>query len=240
MRAILISDLHLHADLPDTQALAVRFLRESIPDADALYILGDLFDAWVGDDDPVTWAQPFLDAVTNLSNSGTQVHLMHGNRDFLLGDAFAQRVSATLHTDDELLIHAGDRRALIMHGDTLCTDDTEYLAAREIVRGAQWQRDFLKKSLIERHAEAAQLREKSRAITASKDLELTDANPAACAQVLDRSGADVLIHGHTHRPAVHDCAKGQRVVLGEWLAHGTQFAEFDTNGARLLSWPGGS
>jgi len=135
VRAILISDLHLHADLPDTQALAVRFLRESIPDADALYILGDLFDAWVGDDDPVTWAQPFLDAVTNLSNSGTQVHLMHGNRDFLLGDAFAQRVSATLHTDDELLIHAGDRRALIMHGDTLCTDDTEYLAARDIVRG---------------------------------------------------------------------------------------------------------
>ncbi len=237
MQAVFISDLHLHAEQPETQQRAVDFLEAVCNGTTSLYILGDLFDVWVGDDDPVDWAQPFLAALSAASHRGTAVHLMHGNRDFLLGETFAARIGATLHTEDQLIIEVAGTRALIMHGDTLCTDDTRYQSVRSRVRGATWQRDFLQLPLAERQHRAAGMRDESRAANAAIDLSLTDANSASCERALTESGAALLIHGHTHRPATHPCGHGERIVLGEWLPDGGQYALITERGATLTHWP---
>lgn len=237
MCTVLISDLHLHAGAPDTQHLAVRFLEQGISGASSLYILGDLFDAWIGDDDPVDWATPFISALHQVSTKGTAVHLMHGNRDFLLGERFAERVGARLHRSDSEVIEQNGVRALLMHGDTLCTDDTDYQTVRATVREPAWQSTFLSAPLETRHERAAALRNESRRKTAEKDLATTDANPDTCLSVVARHHADILIHGHTHRPAVHRCGDGQRVVLGEWLPQGAVYGVLDHDGAHLKNWP---
>ena len=168
---------------------------------------------------------------------GTAVHLIHGNRDFLLGEAFAARVQATLHRADSLSLTLGGHRALLLHGDTLCTDDTDYLSVRETVRSSTWQRNFLRQPLATRHEHAQALRNESRLRTAAKDLDMTDANPDACEKQLREADADWLIHGHTHRPAVHTCGPGTRFVLGEWLAEGATVGVFDGQDMRLEHWP---
>ncbi|MEM9601828.1 MAG: UDP-2,3-diacylglucosamine diphosphatase [Pseudomonadota bacterium] len=238
-RVALISDLHLDPSAPDTQALAVRYLETALDDVTALYILGDLFEAWVGDDDTVDWAAPFLNALAAVSARGVAVTLMHGNRDFLLGEDFAGRVGATLDRADTAVVELGAHRALVMHGDTLCTDDTDYLAVRAAVRTPEWQRAFLAQPLADRQAQAKALRAESRAKTAAKQLALTDAHPAACAAALREHRADWLVHGHTHRPGTHRCGDGTRHVLGEWLPGGATVALLDDHGVRLAHWPPG-
>lgn len=237
MSVVCIADLHLHAFAPATLELACRFIRTALQGVTELYILGDLFEVWVGDDDPADWSADFTAALRNLSQHGTAVHLMHGNRDFLIGEQFAEQLGAKLHREDSLTITLGTRRALLMHGDTLCTDDTDYIESRRTLREPAWQQDFLAKPLTERHERARALRAQSREKTARKDLASTDANPDTCLDELRAARADWLIHGHTHRPSTHDCGDGKRYVLGEWLPNGAVIASLDERGVDLLHWP---
>ena len=224
-RTLFIADLHLDSSRPETIALAERYLAAALG-ADSLYILGDLFEYWLGDDAISTLLLPVVDALKNVSASGTQVHLMHGNRDFLLGDVFAERIGATLHRADQICLQLNEHCTLLMHGDTLCTDDHSYQQLRTLVRDPAWQHDFLSKKLDDRIAEAQELRNKSRTAVAGKTNRIMDVNPTAVESALLASNCDLLIHGHTHRPAEHQLSiRGKvcrRIVLGDWHADHAQ------------------
>lgn len=199
-------------------------MRDAAPEAEALYILGDLFDAWVGDDD---LAEPLhaevTQALARLSGSGVRVHLLHGNRDFLIGPAFAQAAGLQLLPDPTLIDLYGTP-TLLTHGDTLCSDDAAYLAFRDQVRAPAWHSAFLAQPLAERKALAAQWRARSEQEKQSKSEAIMDANPDAVADTLRRHGYPRLIHGHTHRPARHehqvDGRLCERWVLPAWDAAG--------------------
>ncbi|TZF87152.1 UDP-2,3-diacylglucosamine diphosphatase [Cognatilysobacter lacus] len=229
MTTLLISDLHLDAERPQATTLFLRFLRDEARGADALYILGDLFEAWVGDDDPSEVGGAVARGVRDLVGSGTPVFFMHGNRDFLLGPAYAARAGMQL-LDDPTVVTLGDRRVLLLHGDLLCTADTDYMAFRAQTRKSTWQAQFLSQPLAARVAFAARAREQSRAAQAAlKDAgtmeTVTDVAPATVAEYFARYDVDLMIHGHTHRPAIHRIdANGRecrRVVLGDWYEQGS-------------------
>ncbi|MFZ3036155.1 MAG: UDP-2,3-diacylglucosamine diphosphatase [Rugosibacter sp.] len=218
-----VSDLHLSADRPDLTARFAAFLADTAQAKVArLFILGDLFDAWIGDDD---LSNPFnaeiATLIRHLADQGTQVFFIAGNRDFLLGDAFAKAAGLARLGDVEK-VGAGNTALLIMHGDTLCTDDTDYQAFRALVRNPAWQTDFLARPLATRRAEAAALRAKSQAATAEKSNRIMDVNPAAVKKALLASGCQRLIHGHTHRPCCEQIVLGnngamsERWVLSDW------------------------
>ena len=219
MPTLFISDLHLDAQRPHIVDLYTRFLATEARTASALYILGDLFESWIGDDDDSALAAQVAGATRELRDSGVPVHFMHGNRDFLLGKDYAERAGMTL-LHDPCIIELGGERTLLMHGDTLCTDDVEYQKFRALVRNPEWQRQFLAKPLAERRAFAAQARGESRKQTAMKAAEIMDVNQTAVESVLREHGVRRLIHGHTHRPATHRFELGgtvaERVVLGDW------------------------
>ena len=242
-RALFISDLHLSAERPETSELFFRFLGEEASRADALYILGDLFEYWAGDDeltdaagDPL--ALQVASALKRLSGNGVIVALMHGNRDFLIASRFCAATGATLLSDPIVMGVPGER-TLLMHGDTLCTDDHDYQNWRLTARSAEWQRDFLAKSLPERHQTIHGLRAKSKAVIAAKPAEIMDVNADAVKEAFRRHRVRRLIHGHTHRPARHevevDGAKCERWVLPDWYGPGGYLA-LDNVGARLVSF----
>lgn len=221
-----VSDLHLSADRPDLTARFAAFLADTAQAKVAqLFILGDLFDAWIGDDD---LSHPFNAQIANLirhlADQGTQVFFIVGNRDFLVGDAFAQAAGMT-RLADIAKVGADGTAILIMHGDTLCTDDTDYQAFRAVVRNPAWQMDFLARPLAARREEAAALRAKSQAATAEKSNHIMNVNPAAVKQALLAAGCQRLIHGHTHRPGCerillnNQGAVGERWVLSDWETH---------------------
>jgi UDP-2,3-diacylglucosamine hydrolase len=229
MTTLFVSDLHLDAARPDITALFLRFLREEAIHADALYILGDLFEAWVGDDvegEPATAVRAALRA---LVDAGVPVHVMRGNRDFLFGQRFAEDTGARLLPDPAVVPLYGEP-TLLMHGDLLCTGDTAYQAFRTQVRDPRWQDRFLAQPLPDREAFAARARAASQAHQqgvgdgGAMDA-ITDVAPDAVAQTLARYGVRRLIHGHTHRPAVHALAAAgrpaQRIVLGDWYTQGS-------------------
>lgn len=212
---LFISDCHLDARRPQVTTAVVEFLEQRAATARCVYILGDLFEVWLGDDDPAVEHQRVIEALQRLS-ARVEVFFMAGNRDFLLGQEFAAKTRITLLEEPFTLPLAGQPVVLI-HGDTLCTDDHDYQAFRELVRSAQWQAEFLRKSLPERQQIAAELRSNSAAAMAQKSLEIMDVNATAVADYFRDSGAEVIIHGHTHRPGVHRYAKGlTRIVLGDW------------------------
>ena len=219
MPALFISDLHLDETRPHIVELFTAFLATDARNADALYILGDLFESWVGDDDDSALAERAAAATLGLRESGVPVYFMHGNRDFLLGEDYARRAGMTLLADPTI-IELGSEPTLLMHGDTLCTDDIDYQKFRTRVRNPQWQTQFLAKSLAERRAFAAQARGESRKQTAMKAAEIMDVNPAAVESAMREHGVRRLIHGHTHRPATHrldlDGKAAERIVLGDW------------------------
>ena len=219
MPTLFISDLHLDAGRPHIVDLYTRFLENEARDADALYILGDLFESWIGDDDDSELAGRVAAATKALNASGVPVFFMHGNRDFLLGADYAARAGMTLLTDSTLVELSGEP-VLLMHGDTLCTDDVEYQKFRTLVRNPEWQRQFLAKPLAERRAFAAQARGESRKHTAMKAAEIMDVNQTAVEETMRRHRVLRLIHGHTHRPATHrfdlDRQGATRIVLGDW------------------------
>ena len=212
---LFISDCHLDPRRPQVTRRLVEFLRERATTADALYILGDLFEAWLGDDDP---ADELADVIAALARVAEHAELafIAGNRDFLLGRAFAERVGMRLLHEPEIL-ELGQRRVALLHGDLLCTDDHDYQAFRRQVRDPAWQSEFLARPLAERRQIAARLRSDSADAMAHKSEEIMDVNQAAVQEYLDRLQVDVLLHGHTHRPAVHDLPDGRmRYVLGDW------------------------
>ena len=238
-RALFISDLHLSAERPDTSEQFFRFLGEEARRADALYILGDLFEYWVGDDD---LSDPLAAAVASglkeLSESAVKVSFMHGNRDFLLARDFCKATGATL-LQDPTVVKFAKTPTLLMHGDTLCTDDHDYQNWRRTARSAEWQRDFLSKSLSERHKTIHGLREKSKEVIAAKPADIMDVNQETVKDAFRKHHVRRMVHGHTHRPARHevevDGAKCERWVLPDWYGHGGYLA-LDDVGARLVSF----
>jgi UDP-2,3-diacylglucosamine hydrolase len=229
MTTLFISDLHLDASRPVMLEAFEHFIRDEAVAADALYILGDLFEAWIGDDagDPI--GERFITAMGPLREAGTPSFFIHGNRDFLLGEDFARRADMTLLPDPSIIDIEGTR-TLLMHGDTLCTDDARYQAFRAQVHSPAWQRAFLARSVDERQAFAVQARSESqRYTTDAGNTALMDVNQDAVREVMRRHGCLRLIHGHTHRPAVHrfelDEKPAERIVLGDWYDQESWYAD---------------
>lgn len=224
MSILFISDLHLSADRPDiTQAF--HFLLKNIaPQSEALYILGDLFEVWLGDD---LISPEYYDSIfelKKLSNKNIPVYIMRGNRDFLFGSQFESLTGATL-IDDPTIIEIYGTPTLLMHGDTLCTDDIKYQKFRTMVRDPVFQKDFLSKTPEQRIAIAKQLRDTSQAETNSKSEDIMDVNLNSVLAAFSEFNVQNLIHGHTHRPFVHELtANGlpaKRIVLSDWYNSGT-------------------
>jgi UDP-2,3-diacylglucosamine hydrolase len=234
-RALYISDLHLSGVRPKANERFFRFLEEDAAGADALYVLGDLFEYWIGDDD---LDSPFNAIIVGffrrLTGAGTRLYFMHGNRDFLVGERFGAATGATLLPDPSLA-----DGVLLMHGDTLCTDDLDYQAWRRTARSEAWQRDFLAKPLAERRATVEGLRETSKEVIQSKPAEIMDVNGAAVREAFRRHGVTRLIHGHTHRPGVHrlevDGRRCERWVLPDWYGRGG-YLELANGKPRLVRW----
>ena len=234
-RTLFISDLHLDEGRPQITQLFLDFLQTRASGSDALYILGDLFEAWIGDDDQSTMNTGVCRVLSECAASGTPVFVMHGNRDFLLGEQFARQGNCTL-LQDPARIDIYGTPTLLMHGDLLCTDDTEYQAFREMVRNPQWQAGFLNKPLEERRAIALEMRALSQQKTGGKAESIMDVNAAAVVNVMTEYRVPRLIHGHTHRPAIHDLLingrPAQRIVLGDWYEQGSVL-ECRPEGCRL-------
>jgi UDP-2,3-diacylglucosamine hydrolase len=214
--ALFISDLHLQASHPRTAKAFFDFLAGPAMHAESLYLLGDIFEYWAGDDDLET---PFnadvAAALHRLADAGVKVYWMAGNRDFLAGQGFAQAAGLTLLAEPHVADFKGTRVALV-HGDAQCTGDTTYMAFRAQVRDPAWQQQFLAMPLSQRKAIIAGLREGSRSAHAGKPVEIMDVAPPAVAALHDASGADTVIHGHTHRPALHQEGRRRRFVLPDW------------------------
>jgi UDP-2,3-diacylglucosamine hydrolase len=235
----LISDLHLAPERPEIIQLFVRFCDEIASQCETLYILGDFVEYWLGDDDPATGLQPAFDALRKLADAGCTILFMHGNRDFLMGDLLAQRCGFKI-IPDPTLIHLNDKPILLMHGDTLCTDDVDYMQFRDMVRDENFQKKFLAKSLSERQQIARSLRESSKEATAQKKPEIMDVNQQAVENIMRQHKVQLLVHGHTHRPAIHTLsiqdAPCKRIVLGDWYETGSYLVLDDASSPALLNY----
>ena len=242
MTTLFVSDLHLDPARPQVTELFLRFLRDEGRRADALYILGDLFEAWIGDDDPSEAGQSVAAGVRAVADAGVPVFFIRGNRDFLLGQDYATRAGLQILPDPCVVTLYG-KPVLLQHGDLLCTDDTAYQAFRAQTRDPAWRQRFLAQPLAARQAFAAQAREASMArqremIAGDRGTfeTVTDVAPATVEATLVRFGVSTLIHGHTHRPAIHQLqAAGRpcrRIVLGDWYEQGSVL-RVDADGMRL-------
>lgn len=219
MAILFISDLHLSGERPDIVDAFLDFLNNSASNAEALYILGDLFEVWIGDDAISSDMESVIKGLASLTSLSIPVYVMTGNRDFLLGKAFAQLTGCTL-IEDPLIIDLYGTPTLLMHGDTLCTDDTDYQQFRNMVRNPKWQQDFLSRTVEERAAIAKQARKESTMRTSEKPEEIMDANAQSVIDTFRKYPVSQIIHGHTHRPAIHQLEINgkhfRRIVLGDW------------------------
>jgi UDP-2,3-diacylglucosamine hydrolase len=235
MAVLFISDLHLDSERPDATARFIDLMQHAARGAEKIYILGDLFEAWIGDDDDDPRLVPIIGALADLTRAGVACFFMHGNRDFLVGAGFAARTGCRLLGDFETIDVYGER-LLLTHGDLLCTDDERYMTLRATVRDPAWQREFLAKSLAERRRIAADLRALSQAEIAGKSPEIMDVNATTVARTMREFGVHALLHGHTHRPAVHRFELGgraaTRIVLGAWYEQGS-VVRWDESGFTL-------
>ncbi len=238
---LFVSDLHLDAAFPAAVAQFASFLKEEARAAQALYILGDLFETWVGDDDDDAQRAGVCAALRALSDAGVACHVCHGNRDFLLGTGFEQRTGTRLLADPTIIDLYGER-VLLTHGDALCTADPSYQRLRSVVRSPSWQRRFLRLPLATRRSLAEEARAGSRAHTGMAAAGIMDASEEAVLRAMSACRVRKLIHGHTHRPAVHelivDGASAQRIVLGAWYEQGSCL-RWDRRGYELRSLPRG-
>lgn len=240
-RVLLVSDLHLSDERPATNERLFLFLDNEARGARSLYVLGDLFESWIGDDeldapDGGALGKDVVAALGALTRSGTRLYLMHGNRDFLIGERLCHAAGATL-LEDPAVVDIGGVRTLLMHGDTLCTDDLDYQSWRATARSAAWQREFLSKPVSERRRIASSLRETSRERTRAKPPQIMDVNQDAVRDALRRAEVRRLIHGHTHRPALHelqvDASRCERWVLPDWYGTGG-YLELNGSAPRLV------
>ena len=224
MPSLFISDLHLTEERPEANERFIDLLEGKARAADALYILGDFFESWIGDDDlEAPFNAVIAGLLADLARRGVPVYLMHGNRDFLIGERFCAATGAKL-LDDPSVHEIQGVRTLLMHGDTLCTDDLDYQNWRRIARSEAWQRQFLVKSLAERRHAIVGMREKSKEVVQAKPAEIMDVNDAAVAQAIRAHAVTRLVHGHTHRPGRHtltiDGGAAERWVLPDWYGRG--------------------
>jgi UDP-2,3-diacylglucosamine hydrolase len=235
--SLFISDLHLTEERPEANERFIDLLEGKARGADALYILGDFFESWIGDDD---LEAPFNAVIAgllgDLARRGVPVHLMHGNRDFLVGERFCAATGTKLLADPS--VHEiGGVRTLLMHGDTLCTDDLDYQNWRRIARSETWQREFLAKPLAERRRAIIDMREKSKEVVQAKPADIMDVNDAAVASALRAHAVTRLVHGHTHRPGRHaltiDGRPAERWVLPDWYGRGG-YLEIGRGAPRLV------
>jgi len=234
------SDLHLDPATPEIAARFLRFLAGPVHGARSLYLLGDLFEAWVGDDDPEPAHREVIAALAALAAGGTLVYVMRGNRDFLIGERFC-RESGALLLDDPAIVTIAGTRALLSHGDGLCVDDGAYQRLRALVRDEGVRRGFARLPLASRHRLASQARAGSREHLTTASGYITDVSQTAVEALMDSAGVNLMIHGHTHRPGVHhfrsDGADRTRIVLGDWHAT-SKVLQWDDAGWRLEACPG--
>jgi UDP-2,3-diacylglucosamine hydrolase len=236
-RTLLVSDLHLDGSMPGIARQFLEFLRGDARQARALYILGDLFEAWIGDDDPDPAGREIIDALRDLTQSGVPCCLMHGNRDFLLGQQFTRETGCKLLPDGTVVELHGER-VLLMHGDVLCTADTSYQRLRRTLRNPAVLWTLRHLPLETRRKLGRRLRAGSQMHTGSTAAEIMDVTPAAVVDTMRAAGVRTLIHGHTHRPAVHELAidgqPARRIVLGDWYTQGSVL-EWRDDGFELRS-----
>ena len=235
MTTLFVSDLHLDAKKPEIGNQFLVFLEEEVSKANALYILGDLFEVWLGDDDPDPYYAYIKMALYKITNSGVPIFFMHGNRDFMIGDTFSQETGVKI-ISDPTVIRLNNQDVLLCHGDTLCTDDTEYQEMRKTTRNPYWQAKMLARPLKERLAFAAKARENSKIHNELTVPELMDVNLDAVKKILLEYSANILLHGHTHRPNIHKIkingVNAMRIVLGDWFEQGS-VVRWDKNGLKL-------
>ncbi len=240
MSVLLISDLHLQEERPDVTRAFLDFLQTRARDAEALYILGDFFEVWIGDDGMTPYHEGIAKALRALADSGTRIYLMHGNRDFMIGKHFCRKAGCTFLPDPSL-VQLGGETVLLMHGDTLCTRDVQYLRKRARIRSPLGL--FVLRHLMplpKRQALASKLRQESREKTAMKATDIIDVTPDEIPRIMLKFGVRKLIHGHTHRPAIHELQvagrPAQRIVLGDWDAQGWAL-QVDADNFNLAPFP---
>ncbi|REC96130.1 UDP-2,3-diacylglucosamine diphosphatase [Kushneria indalinina] len=221
MTTLFIADLHLQQDTPELTRAFLNYLEYRARDADALYIMGDLFESWIGDDAIDDFEQEVIEALRRFSDGGRHLYVMHGNRDFLLGERFAELTGAILVDDPAIITIDKDVPALLMHGDSLCTQDGEYMQFRAMTRDPQWQQQTLAMPIEQRRQLADRMREGSGSANGSKSDDIMDVSQEAVEEIMEQCHVRTLIHGHTHRPDVHDFRLhgdevAKRYVLGDW------------------------
>lgn len=234
-----IADLHLAQNRPDITACFLSFLKKEAIHAEKLYILGDLFEYWIGDDDNSSFILEVAQGLKQLKSSGTDIYYIHGNRDFLLGSRYAKRAGMIILPEIELINLYG-HEVIIMHGDTLCTRDIAYQAFRKKSRSWWWQTMVKSLPLFVRRKLAENYRKKSAKATAVKSQDIMDVTETEVIKSLEQYQSQLLIHGHTHRPNIHNLTanknKAQRIVLGDWYEQGA-WLKFSKNGYELMSTP---
>jgi UDP-2,3-diacylglucosamine hydrolase len=239
MATLFASDLHLDSESPWAIDAFIAFLKGPARVAEALYLLGDLFEVWVGDDDDNSDNVRTCAALADLTASGVATYAIHGNRDFLLGESFSRRTGVKL-LPDPVLVELYGVPTLLSHGDVFCTDDSSYQQLRSIVRQASWQQRFLSLPLFARRLLASAARAGSKAHTQRAIPTIMDVNPEAVLRAFRATGARRLIHGHTHRPAVHPCVvdgvSAERVVLAPWY-EAASCISVDTGGVKEIPLP---
>ncbi len=234
MAAYFLSDTHLSPEQPATYEKFCRYLRAIRADADELYVLGDLFDYWIGDDGlDLLGHRPAAEALAELSNAGVKISVMHGNRDFLIGSEFIEVIGASL-INDPTTIDIGGEPALLTHGDSLCTDDIEHQRYRKTVLSPEWQKAILELTLPERLNRALEMRATSEKSKTQKSMDLMDVNQDSVIKAMQEFNVNTLIHGHTHRPNVHkfhiDGCEKIRYVLGDWGRGNDAVIRIDSDG----------
>lgn len=235
MTVLFISDIHLSPERPEIFRAFSKFLSEHAKDASALYVLGDLFDAWIGDDDPSDLATNTKKALRDVSDAGVDLFFQRGNRDFTIGAKFGKDIRGTIIKDEHIVI-SGLQAALVMHGDSLCTDDVEYQRFRKKSRNPIYRWCLINLPLKTRLSIAKKWRNDSASATSNKAIDIMDVNEDAVLNVMKKHKIATLIHGHTHRPQIHKVSEGKRIVLGDWESQGW-FAIMNKEGFSLKSFP---
>lgn len=245
MRTLIISDLHLHASRPELTSLAFSLFDKVAVECDQLYILGDLFEYWLGDDACDNTASEVATHLKAITSQNVSISVMHGNRDFLLGEHYVKSFGGHLIRDDSITLDLAGKETLFMHGDTLCTDDSQYQFYRRMVRNTGWQADFLAKSVSERESTARMIRSTSKAHGHRAHQEkIADISSSTLDTTVTEMQTTRIVHGHTHRPALHQhTINGQsieRMVLGDWHNDHAVVAVADDsdNQCRLMTWNG--
>tara|TARA_B100001564_G_scaffold249298_1_gene211631 strand:- start:77 stop:790 length:714 start_codon:yes stop_codon:yes gene_type:complete len=215
MSSCFISDLHLDHKREDIKKAFFKFLESEAYEFKNLYILGDLFEVWIGDDFEDDFTNQVISKLKKFSQSNKNIYIMHGNRDFLLGEKFAEKCGAKL-IPDPLILDGKGKKIMLSHGDIFCTDDLEYQDFKEKVRNEKWKIEFLSKNLRDREEIAKNLRQESAVKNTKKQDYLMDVNKSEVEKIAQENKIEILIHGHVHRPKIHNEVFGQRIVLGDW------------------------